>query len=155
MNSEQFRQVLDSYGGEPSRWPEELRSSMHEFADGHDEAGTWLREARATDALLDSYKPDTTDLRSRILDAVPTAGSVDPAKETPPPIRHSVFERIVEWLIPHGTAGWWRPALAGCAPLVLGIAIGFVDKQAGELSPDWQAQEQALLMLPGEVSWYD
>ena len=139
MKAERFRQLLDSYGGDASRWPASLRGEMLEFVDAHPEARNWLHEARHMDLLLDSYQPSTADLTERIMGALP----------------RSFVDRVLEWLLPALPSQWWRPALAGAMPLVLGVAIGLSELSVvGADSVDWELQEQLLLVAPAG-DWYE
>ena len=139
MNAERFRQVLDSYGADEARWPAECRAEMLSFIDVNADARQWLQSARAVDELLDSYDPGAVDLTDRILTTLP----------------RSWVERFVAWLLPATPALWWRPAMAGAMPLVLGVAIGL--GQMTEIPQDslnWELQEQALLST-STGDWYE
>ena len=140
MNAERFRQLLDSYGADESRWPADLRGPMRDFLDATPEARQWLFESRDLDVLLDSYQPASADLSERILAALP----------------RSRVDRFIAWLLPSAPAQWWHPVAAGAMPLVLGLAIGLnVPEVADQDSPQWELQEQALLMTPALGNWYE
>ena len=143
MDLERLRQLLDSYGADERRWPTELRTEMRAALDAHPHEKGYLLAARDLDLLLDSYQPDVDDLAGRILDAVPA----------------SPLERFLGWLLPRDPGNWWRPALAGAMPLVLGIAIGVADPGTGPSADDdsaqWEQQERALLLPVTVGVWYE
>ena len=139
MNAERFRQLLDSYGADEARWPEEHRVQMQQFLEDQPDPGPWLRDARTVDLLLDSYDPGAEDLTDRILSALP----------------RSWVEQFAEWLLPTAPTQWWRPAMAGAMPLVLGVAIGLgYMTDVSQESLDWELQEQALLTT-STGDWYE
>ena len=64
---ERFRALVESYGANPERWPEEEREAMREVA-ASGEARAWLNEQRRVDAWLDDA-PDlapSADLLRRV-----------------------------------------------------------------------------------------
>ena len=140
MNAERFRQLLDSYGADESRWPADLRAPMRDFLEATPEARQWLFEGRELDQLLDSYRPANVDLSERIMAALP----------------RSRIERCIDWLLPQAPAQWWHPVAAGAMPLVLGLAIGLnVPEPTDGDALEWEVQEQALLMSPNPGNWYE
>jgi hypothetical protein len=143
MDPERLEQLLDSYGADERRWPAELRATMLEALDTNPGARQQRQAARDLDLLLDSYQPAVADLSLRILDAMP---------QTP-------FERLLAWLLPEAPGMWWRPALAGALPFVMGLAIGFSDPYAldptGAGNDGWEAQERALMTPATMGLWYE
>jgi hypothetical protein len=143
MDPERLEQLLDSYGADERRWPAELRATMLDTLDAHPGARQQRQAARDLDLLLDSYQPAATDLSPRILNALP----------------QNPVERLFAWLLPEAPGMWWRPALAGALPFVLGLAIGFSDPDALGLSgagnDGWEAQERALLTPATMGLWYE
>jgi hypothetical protein len=140
MNAERLRELLDIYGGAAHNWPEELREEMRAALAAHPPAQAWLIQARELDALLDSYRPPMVDLTDRIVDQ----------------ITRTRLERLLEWLIPAAPADWWRPALAGALPLVLGLALGMSTLEIPLLnqtsSTDWELAERSLI---APLEWYE
>lgn len=54
MTARRFRDMIDAYGADAARWPEDEREAALDFLSIHaDEAGPWLDDARALDALMD------------------------------------------------------------------------------------------------------
>ena len=53
MTEERFRDILEAYGAEPKRWPQEERADAISYMLDHaTKVQPWLDEARATDGLL-------------------------------------------------------------------------------------------------------
>ncbi len=54
MTARRFRDIIEAYGANAARWPDEERDAALEFLAAHaDEAGPWLDEVRALDELMD------------------------------------------------------------------------------------------------------
>jgi hypothetical protein len=83
---------------------------------------------------LDSFQPQGVDLSDRIVDR----------------ISRTRLDRLLAWLIPTQPAEWWRPALAGALPLIVGVAIGPSTLElpllATGVSIDWEQAERALVV---------
>ena len=57
MTAERFKAMVDAYGGSPARWPDDERAAGLGFmANNPEHARLWLREAQATDRMLDLVK---------------------------------------------------------------------------------------------------
>jgi hypothetical protein len=55
MTENRFREILESYGAEPKRWPQEERAEAVSYMLDHaTRVQPWLDEARATDGLLNT-----------------------------------------------------------------------------------------------------
>jgi hypothetical protein len=102
MTQERFFQILEAYGADPARWPDDERAAAEAFAQSHrDQVAAELREAAALDACLVGAAAEPSDLlERRILKAFPAG----PARPEAP-----------RWQIP----------AAAAAALVLGAFIGF------------------------------
>jgi hypothetical protein len=140
MNAERLRELLDIYGGAAHNWPEELREDMHAALAADPSAQAWLSQARELDSLLDSYRPSVIDLTDRIVDQ----------------ITRTRLDRLLDWLIPADPVDWWRPALAGTLPLVIGLALGMSTLELPMLnqtsSTDWELAERSLI---APLEWYE
>jgi hypothetical protein len=56
MTPERFRTIVDAYGADPRRWPDEERAAAQAWADLHrGEADTLLAESAGLDAWLTSH----------------------------------------------------------------------------------------------------
>ena len=137
MDTERFRGLVDAYGADPRRWPEDERAAMEAFRGAEPPAEAWLHEARELDGWLDRDTVTTRDLSQQILRALP----------------QPFAERLVAWLLPREPGLWWRPAVAAALPVVFGVAIGMATPTT--TATDWTEEEQALLSaVPGGV-WYE
>ncbi|MEE2567303.1 hypothetical protein [Hyphobacterium marinum] len=117
MDAQVFKQLIDAYGADPARWPDDRRDAALAWqADNHAQAEVWIREAAVLDQLLSEVTAPTPSelLQARILAKVP----------------RPVFDN-------------WRSAAAAAAiTLIVGLAGGY----AGGgliLSPDLSADEDA------------
>jgi ferric-dicitrate binding protein FerR (iron transport regulator) len=76
MTPERFRVLVDAYGSDPHRWPEDERAASMAWAKQHrDEADAILASASELDDWLESYVVATPgrDLRRRIVSGAPQA----------------------------------------------------------------------------------
>lgn len=145
MNRDQARALLDAYGADAAKWPEQRREDLALFLD-RDEAGAdLLEEARQLDHVLAAYKLPGVDLADQVLNALPQSG----------------LERLLDWLMPVPASLWWRPAMAAALPLAIGVCIGALTPEfsASDDVNDWVSVEAQLLSLPTGVStgvsWYE
>jgi hypothetical protein len=105
MNIEQFRVLLDAYGGNADRWPQNERSTARALVESSEEARRLVHDATALDRLLDAAEtlPTTRALEERILAAFPER----PRKR---------------W--PRALAENWIPGAAMACSLALGLLVG-------------------------------
>ena len=105
MTPERFRTIVDAYGADPRRWPDEDRAAAQAWADLHrGEADTLLAESAGLDAWLTSHTVAPPE-RACVERIVATA----PARR---PARHR------GWL-------WWQGAAFAGIGLVGGLAGAF------------------------------
>lgn len=112
---EEFTVIVESYGTEPARWPVAYRGECERLLAVNVEAQDLLKQQLELENLLGQIAvPDFPGLESRIL------------RQSLPPQPVSIFDYILQWLLPSGELGRriWRPALAACLPLAFGILIG-------------------------------
>lgn len=120
-----LEEVLDIYGPEPLKWPEDERSRLLAFIGTSSRAQKLLDEAHALDYVLSHNsvnEPDLSDLQSRILNQLPPAQkSRDNVTRLPLGNKRDVTE----------TAGYSREilqsALLLAASLIIGVSIGLTD----------------------------
>lgn len=100
MDMKRFEALADSWGGNISRWPEEVRPEAAAFLAAEPSAAACLREAAQLDAILAGEMPVAASdlLERRILRSFPK---------------------------PAFDADWRRPAVAAAAALVIGLMGGF------------------------------
>ena len=145
IDENRYREVLDCYGGDPARWPADVRAELLEFEARNQSVEALRREAQALDSMLDAYRPPVFDQSEAIMAALPS----------------SLGERQLDWFVPASPVSLWRPLAAGAVPLLLGLAVGLSSSTeivaSGEAGV-WEAQERVLLAPLGPASegaWYD
>lgn len=119
MNEARFVELLNAYGAELSRWPEEERGSAESFllTAPHRLKDIWESE-RVFDHLLALEKdgPATIALETRVLSSAPSR----------PRAARPVGQLFGGWSVPK-----WATGGAIAASLALGFAVGY----AGESAP--------------------
>ncbi len=116
MNIERVKTIIEAYGGDPLRWPQDERDEALAMLEQSDALESLLEDARRLDAVLDEITPPdapTQALRKRILRAAAQTSG------------HTFIEGFVDWLL-DGTPRdrVLRPAMASLLPLLLGFALG-------------------------------
>jgi hypothetical protein len=140
MNRQRLEALLAAYGSSESAWPREEREAARALLASDPRAREQLRAARELDLVLDSYRPELPDLSARILEAVAA---------TP-------LQRVLAWVFPAGPQALLRPALAGLAPLVLGVALGLALPAGSDPGiADWETQERNLITPAAGEVWYE
>lgn len=74
MTPERFHQIVEAYGADPHRWPQQERAVAQRWAAAHRvEADTALADAVGLDAWLaaDKVEPPDTALQQRIIGSAP------------------------------------------------------------------------------------
>lgn len=149
-----FENVLDTFGGDPARWPEERRERLMRLAAADADAARLLREAKALDAVLTKAGGlpvrDTSALADRIAAAVANTAPGQPAQpqrqaESGPPAGggDGTSGVVIAWprtgentrapaeatvaSAPRRLSSGWRTAALLAASLVVGIFVGVTD----------------------------
>lgn len=125
MNLDRFKQILDAYGTNPNRWPEEERESALVFSTGNPQAYQLTLEYKMLDETLDSYdaplpNPDMTSLITGKL-----SGMLSNNKDSGN--AEDWLDSVFGWLIPSADQiklHIWRPVAAASFVFVVGISIG-------------------------------
>jgi len=158
-----FENVLDTFGGNPARWPADRRESLIRLAAADAEAGRLLREARAFDAVLSHGAGPPVGNTSALADRIAAAvANTSPGRaahgETPPvgnpPASDSTSGVVIAWprageksrvaaqamALPGSlpqrerVPGGWRTAALLAASLVVGIFVGVADLVPAEVT---------------------
>ncbi|MFN3230701.1 MAG: hypothetical protein ACE363_00930 [Alphaproteobacteria bacterium] len=117
MILEELKTLIDAYGGDPSRWPDDRRGAAEALVASSREAQALVAEARQLDGLLEQVAPaePSTALLSAI-GAIP-----DQVKQDRPQQQASTM----------GSTGWgfslrraFAPMLGAAAALLLGFYVG-------------------------------
>ena len=111
MKLERLQTLLDTYGGNPDRWPHDERDAALQLLSGSPAAQDHAAEQRRLDEALDAWEPAVPALEMAALEA-----------RLPP--RNDLLDRILAWLLPSESAAWWQPISAAACTLALGIVFG-------------------------------
>ncbi len=115
MDMERFRRILDAYGGEPRRWPQEERSAALELVKSVPEASRLRERALAFDLILDKVPAEEPSpaLRAAVL--------ASRARVRPP-----LWKRSVNFLGEHfaGRIAWRMTAPVLTISLLFGVFLG-------------------------------
>jgi hypothetical protein len=83
MTPERFQQIVEAYGAEPRRWPQQDRAAAQAWAQSHRaEADALLAQAAGVDAWLaaDQVEPPDALLMKRVLDSAPVRQPTAPRR---------------------------------------------------------------------------
>ena len=150
LSQERAATVLRAYGADPERWPESEREAMQRTIAQSPE----LQAMAAAEESLDQRLSTHSVAVSLSVDDVLAQLDSLPAQQIAPSVPVSDVSSsdvssqsgwFDEGLFAGVSGKWWRPAVAACAPLALGVALGVSDIGVSE---DWQSSEQ-YLFAPG------
>ncbi len=121
MTPEAFADLLDRYGPDLARWPEDLQGPARGVLDRSEDARTALREAEALATLLDQAPAGEVHaaLTARVLAGAP--GAVQKSAD-------GWLRGVMGLLWPE--FGWVRPAALMAASLVAGLYVGVTGSTA-------------------------
>ena len=114
MTLKRFRRILDAYGADPARWPEEEIDAIRALLSSSEDARRMVAEAGRVDRLLDQWD-------------MPLPSGLDPADmaaraSAQPQMPDDPADDPVGWRI---TLGW--PNVAGlAAAAAAGFLVGFL-----------------------------
>lgn len=111
MNKDLFQHYASSYGAELAHWPEDVVEVAGNALLAHPEWQSMLEEEHHLDKQLDAYQlpaVNLSQLESMILQQ--TTENVN------------LLDQLINWLMPSRSI--WRPALAACLPLLIGVILG-------------------------------
>ncbi|MFK7865274.1 MAG: hypothetical protein AB8B95_13730 [Pseudohongiellaceae bacterium] len=113
MTLDEFKTLLDTFGGTLNTWPSNSRKAGESLLESNPEARLLIAETEELDNLLSNLTgPDFTGLEQRVL-------------SQQLPSRNTWIDSAIQWLVPNGFGiQLWRPVAAGILPLVFGIAVG-------------------------------
>lgn len=125
MNSERLTALIEAYGSDPRRWPEQERQAAQGLLAASPAAQEKLREAAALDALLAVKLPElepSAALRARVLaQAMPRQAAITGWRE-------QITEALAQ-LFPRGGA---TPQFAALAlALAVGVGAGLANVDLG------------------------
>jgi hypothetical protein len=130
------KEILNAYGAEPKRWPEDERGDLLQLLAQSPELQALRKTASQLDDLLDEWQPEVTRQTAILVGSLPA--------QTQPKQRWA--DQLAAVFVP-GLPGWRQAALAA-APLTLGFIWGL----SGEPhSDDWSEAEFLIFNSPMEV----
>ena len=130
------KEILNAYGAEPERWPEDERGDLLQLLAQSAELRALRETASELDDLLDEWQPEVISHTDILV------GSL--AAQTQP--KQYWADQLVAVFVP-GLLGWRQAALAA-APLTLGFIWGL---SGGPPSDDWSEAEFLIFNSPMEV----
>lgn len=168
-----FQAILDTYGADTTRWPEEDRADAVELLKSSDQAREMFEEARALDLLLmdaSECPPPSLDLCDRIMASLPMADSTDQpgasAFQHAPPLANDPFHSLelalpapsplrgVRWFSRETLrqTSWTVPVAALAASLLLGIVSGVVVRGATAVTQQPSLEQVMSLGLSDQLA---
>jgi hypothetical protein len=136
ITAARFAALLEAYGADIARWPQEERLAAHAYAETAPEAAQRLAEARTVDALLAAIPEPrpSTRLEAAILAQIHAVA--------PLPQKNGGVAGFLESLWPR--AAVWKPASVFVSALVLGAVLGG-NLMEGTASTDTGAVQEDVL----------
>jgi hypothetical protein len=130
------KEILNAYGAEPKRWPEDERGDLLQLLAQSPELQALRKTASQLDDLLDEWQPEVTRQTAILVGSLPA--------QTQPKQRWA--DQLAAAFVP-GLLGWRQAALAA-APLTLGFIWGLSGEPP---SDDWSEAEFLIFNSPMEV----
>lgn len=139
MNLDRFRQIVDTYGADPARWPATERADAAAFLAANAAARRALRGAQRLDAALAAWTVEPAAPDAQVLTARVTAR---------PQLR-----ALRGGALPHGGLSW--PDVAGlAAAAVAGFIVGWSGLDAGLATAAWDgADPYSTAAIIEEATW--
>lgn len=132
VSEKRFRRIVESYGANPLRWPEDERQGALRFAEEQDKAAIYIAEPAALDRTLNDMPMPAPADEALIAQIIAAANRADGAASASPlqPVTRKRRQQI----------RWLMPRLIGLAVACgLGLVLGFLQlgtKQVGPASID-------------------
>ena len=111
MNQAEFEQLLDLYGADIKLWPSALQGDAITALDANPDWQMLADKDLALTEMLDLYVvqgPNLQQLEQGVLQRTV--------------YQKSLLDNFLQWLLPGENI--WRPALAACLPIIMGLSIG-------------------------------
>ncbi|MBC55048.1 MAG: hypothetical protein CMQ34_14565 [Gammaproteobacteria bacterium] len=141
MTEQRFAQLLASYGADPEHWPGTERAAAQAFMDDNVHVRRLVNEAIQLDRWLHlpAWQPPAfADLETKLL------------QRALPPRARSLIDRLMTWLMPSPDLPLrqlWRPVVAACLPLAVGLLVGFQVERVPETYSTSVEEELYLISL--------
>ena len=136
LSKTRAQEILNAYGADPERWPEDERQSLIQLLAQSPELQA-LRETGAhLDGLLDEWQPKLSCSTDTLISSLPAQ----------PRRKQNWPDQLAAFFFPGSMA--WRQAILAGIPLMLGFIWGL----SGEpLADDWTETEFLIFNPPLEV----
>lgn len=136
LSKTRAQEILNAYGADPERWPEDERQSLIQLLAQSPELQA-LRETGAhLDGLLDEWQPKLSCSTDTLISSLPAQ----------PRRKQNWPDQLAAFFFPGSMA--WRQAMLAGIPLMLGFIWGL----SGEpLADDWTETEFLIFNPPLEV----
>lgn len=145
MELREFTSLLDRYGSSLEDWPGHEAESARRLLEREPAATAALARQRELETLIcDLPAPRFPGLETRI------------ASQPLPARGRSPLDRLLGFLLPGaaGARGLWRPAMAACLPLVMGVVLGnylsFGIIAEDQITQDWDEELMMLSLVMAE-----
>lgn len=129
-------EILNAYGAEPERWPEDERGDLLQLLAQSPELQALRETASQLDDLLDEWQPEVINHTDILVESLPAQTQ---------PKQHWAEQLAAIFL--SGLLGW-RQAVLAAAPLTLGFIWGLSGEPP---SDDWSEAEFLIFNSPMEV----
>jgi hypothetical protein len=126
FNLARFRTIVEAYGADRARWPDDERVAALSFAERSPEAKAILREAARLDRLLDRARGvEPSDGLLRAISAIPDQHPQTAAPGAGPALDAAdARPELSGWRLWLPFDAAWKPALGAAAACLLGIVTG-------------------------------
>ncbi|MFT4677818.1 MAG: hypothetical protein ACJAX5_003411 [Patiriisocius sp.] len=144
MNKREFDDLLASYGTHLSLWPEAKRGAAKSALASHPAWQSQIAEARRLDELLDKELDELVD--DYHIEPSATA-RLEQQILNKTIYRKTTLDKLLDWLSP--AQGIWKPALAACLPILVGVSIGL----AVDVGEQYSLEDELTLTGLESESW--
>ena len=136
LSPSRAKALLNAYGAEPEKWPEDERGDLLQLLAQSPELQALRETASRLDGLLDEWQPEVISNTDILVGSLPA--------QTPK--KQNWTDQVAAIFLP-GLLGW-RQAVLAAAPLTLGFIWGLSGEPP---SDDWSEAEFMIFNSPMEV----
>ena len=135
MDESRVRELIDAYGADDSRWPDDERDAALTVCAESTLMQEYRLQARALDQSMDAYHIPPSLTVDAILRQIPEHAASESEADW--------LGRFIDWCLPNDLPQLWRPAIAACLPILVGA---YMDSTSGLLadSDEWSESERYL-----------